>query len=46
MSAGTNHSGALTIDDQLVCWGVGSYLGIAKPEDESDDKQNLKSEKD
>nr|CAD97691.1 nd6 protein [Paramecium tetraurelia] len=46
VSAGTNHSGALTIDDQIVVWGVGSYLGIAKPEDDTDDKQHLKSDKD
>lgn len=34
ISAGTNHSGALSSDDRLIVWGIGAYLGISKPEED------------
>jgi alpha-tubulin suppressor-like RCC1 family protein len=39
ISCGTNHSGAINAEDNIVVWGIGSYLGLTRPDE--DDNTNI-----
>lgn len=43
ISAGTNHSGAISSDEQIIVWGVGCYLGITKPDEDENAQANKKT---
>lgn len=34
ISCGTNHSAAITAEDNIIVWGVGVYLGFTRPDEE------------
>lgn len=42
ISAGTNHSGAISSDDRMIVWGIGAYLSISKPEEDDTQQQKVR----
>jgi alpha-tubulin suppressor-like RCC1 family protein len=48
ISCGTNHSGAISAEDNIIVWGVGAYLAISKPDEDGgggDQKKRKKKQK-